>query len=701
MTLQKTASSPWAAAEGLPFPLGATMIKGERAYNFALYSKHAQSVTLLLYTESDIVNPLLAYRFDYLRNKTGRIWHCRIPLVSMRDASYYAYSVDGPKPNGRFEWHWFDRDKILLDPYAKSVFFPPAFDRLAASRRPGSNAGKAPLGVLTGDSERFDWQGDHRPRHEADTVIYELHVGGFTRSPDSGARDEARGTFAGLVEKIPYLKDLGVTVVELMPVFQYDPSDDNYWGYMPLNFLSPHHGYLSDHTVKAQHNEVREMIKALHQADIEVVLDVVYNHTGEGDHTGPVYSYKGIDNSTYYLMADRPDAPYENFSGTGNTLNCANRYVRKMIMDSVRHWACEMHVDGFRFDLASLFTRKADGSVNANDVPLLSDMASDPALAHLRLIAEPWDAAGVYQLGRAFPGIMACQWNGRFRDDARRFVKGDPGMVPALMRRLYGSDDLFPDDRLNAYHPHQSVNYVASHDGFTLYDLVAYSQKRNWANGHGNTDGTDENHSWNCGWEGDEGAPPEIVKLRKQQIRNFCCLLFLSNGTPMFRAGDEFMNTQGGNNNPYNQDNEVGWIDWDRLHANPDIFRFFKLMIAFRKAHPSLARSRFWREDVRWYGVGREPDLSFDSRSLAFALHGASQRDNDLYVMINAYWKELTFQIQEGTTNEWRRVVDTSLDSPFDILEPGDESPLHSLQYQVPGRTVVTLVRDIDQAQPG
>jgi glycogen operon protein len=700
MTLQKTASSPWAAAEGLPFPLGATMIKRERAYNFALYSKHAQSVTLLLYTESDSVNPLLAYRFDYLRNKTGRIWHCRIPFVSMRGASYYAYSVDGPKPNGRFEWHWFDRGKILLDPYAKSVFFPPAFDRLAAAR-PGSNAGKAPLGVLTGDSERFDWQGDHRPRHEADTVIYELHVGGFTRSPDSGVRDEARGTFAGLVEKIPYLKDLGVTVVELMPVFQYDPSDDNYWGYMPLNFFSPHHGYLSDHTVKAQHNEVREMIKALHQADIEVVLDVVYNHTSEGDHTGPVYSYKGIDNSTYYLMADRLDAPYENFSGTGNTLNCANRYVRKMIMDSVRHWACEMHVDGFRFDLASLFTRKADGSVNANDVPLLSDMASDPALAHLRLIAEPWDAAGVYQLGRAFPGIMACQWNGRFRDDARRFVKGDPGMVPALMRRLYGSDDLFPDDRLNAYHPHQSVNYVASHDGFTLYDLVAYRRKRNWANGHGNTDGTDENHSWNCGWEGDKGAPPEIVKLRKQQIKNFCCLLFLSNGTPMFRAGDEFMNTQGGNNNPYNQDNEVGWIDWDRLHANPDIFRFFKLMIAFRKAHPSLARSRFWREDVRWYGVGREPDLSFDSRSLAFALHGASQQDSDLYVMINAYWKELTFQIQERTTNEWRRVVDTSLDSPFDILEPGDESPLQSSQYQVPGRTVVTLVRDIGQAQPG
>ncbi|MCO6411233.1 MAG: glycogen debranching enzyme, partial [Thiogranum sp.] len=486
MTFPETASSRWAATEGLPFPLGPTRVETEDACNFALYSKHAQSVTLLLYAEGDIVNPVLAYRFDYLKNKTGRVWHCRIPLVSMRGASYYAYSVDGPTPNGRFEWHGFDRDKILLDPYAKSVFFPPAFDRLAAAR-PGSNAGNAPLGVLTGDSERFDWQGDHRPRHEADTFIYELHVGGFTRNPNSGVRDAARGTFAGLTEKIPYLKDLGVTVVELMPVFQYDPSDGNYWGYMPLNFFSPHHGYVSDHTVKAQHNEVRDMIKALHQADIEVVLDVVYNHTGEGDHTGPVYSYKGIDNSTYYLMADRSDAPYENFSGTGNTLNTANRAVRKMIMDSARHWAREMHVDGFRFDLASLFTRNPDGSVNANDVPLLSDMASDPDLAHLRLIAEPWDAAGVYQLGRAFPGIMACQWNGRYRDDLRRFVKGDPGMVPALMRRLYGSDDLFPDDRMNAYHAHQSVNHITSHDGFTLYDLVAYNQKRNWANGHGNT----------------------------------------------------------------------------------------------------------------------------------------------------------------------------------------------------------------------
>jgi glycogen operon protein len=678
--------------EGLPFPLGATWIEEEAAYNFALYSKHAERVTLLFFTEGNLTEPVLIYRFDHLKNKSGRIWHCRIPRAAMRHAVYYAYSIDGPAPQGRFEWHWFDPEKVLLDPYAKSVFFPPSFDRLAAVRR-GSNAGEAPLGILTADSEPFDWHGDRRSRHEADAVIYELHVKGFTRNPNSGVAEAACGTYAGVIEKIPYLEELGVTVVELMPVMQYDPAEGNYWGYNPLSFFAPHHGYLSGDHITSQHNEFREMVKALHAANIEVLLDVVYNHTAEGDHRGAVYSFKGIDNSTYYLMAERPDAPYENFSGTGNTLNCTNRYVRKMIMDSVRHWANEMHVDGFRFDLASIFTRNVDGSINAAEAPVLSDMASDPDLAALRLVAEPWDAGGVYQLGRAFPGIMACQWNGRFRDDLRRFVRGDSGMVAALMRRLYGSDDLFPDDLPNAYHPHQSINYITSHDGFTLYDLVAYDEKRNWANGHGNTDGMAENYSWNCGWEGDGGVPHDVLELRKRQVKNFCCLLFLANGTPMFRAGDEFLQTQGGNNNPYNQDNETGWLDWSRYDANRDMFRFFKLMIGFRKRHPSLSRSRFWRGDVRWYGVGRETDLSDDSHSLAFALHGASEGDDDLYVMINAYWRSLTFEIHEGGTGTWRRVIDTSAASPFDFLEGESGGELTSAHYEAAARSVVVLVR--------
>lgn len=692
-SLRGESAARWAAAEGLPFPLGATWIEEDDAFNFALYSKHAESVELLLYAPDDLINAVLVHSFDYLCNKSGRIWHCRIPRAQMKGAAYYAYRVGGPPPAGRFEWHAFDRDKILLDPYAKSVFFPATLDRLAAAR-PGSNAGKAPLGVLCTDAERARPIPMHRPVHEASSVIYELHVGGFTRHPSSGVAEQNRGTYAGVVEKIPYLKELGVTVVELMPVFQFDPSDGNYWGYAPVNFFAPHNGYLVQRGAGRQHEQFREMVDALHAEGIEVVIDAVYNHTGEGDHTGPVYSFKGIDNSTYYLISERPERPYANFSGTGNTLNCGNPAVRKMIMDSVRHWAVEMGVDGFRFDLASIFTRSADGSINLADPPLLSDMASDPDLAGLRLIAEPWDAAGAYQLGRAFPGVMACQWNGRFRDDVRRFVRGDPGMVPLLMRRLYGSDDLFPDDRLHAYRPHQSVNYIASHDGFTLYDLVAYSRKRNWANGQGNTDGMDENFGWNCGWEGDEGVPAEVAKLRKRQAKNFCCLLCLANGTPMLRAGDEFLQTQEGNNNPFNQDNETTWLDWQLLAANADMFRFFRLMIAFRKAHPSIARSRFWRADVRWYGVGRDPDLSYDSRSIAFMLDGASQQDDDLYVMINAYWEDLDFIVQEGTIAQWRRVVDTSRESPSDIVAPGREVPLRSLRCRLAARSVVVLVRE-------
>jgi glycogen operon protein len=680
----------WAAAEGLPFPPGASWVEEQRAFNFALYSKHAQSVELLFYAPEDIVRPVLVYAFDPLTNKSGRVWHCRIPIEDMRGAVYYAYRVDGPRSAGRFQWHAFDRDKVLVDPYARSVYFPPTLDRLAAAR-PGSNAGKAPLGVIRADSGRS--VPPAHPRHEANAVIYELHVGGFTRHPSSGVSEKARGTYAGVIEKIPYLNELGVTIVELMPVFQFDPSDGNYWGYAPLSFFAPHNGYVVRKAAESQHSEFREMVDALHAAGIEVVLDAVYNHTGENDHTGPVYSYKGIDNSTYYILSDDPRAPYANFTGTGNTINAANAAVRKMIMDSVRYWAHDMGVDGMRLDLASIFARSPDGLLNLAEAPLLADLVSDPSLAGLRLIVEPWDAAGGYQLGRAFPGMFACQWNGRFRDDMRRFVRGDPGLVPALMRRLYGSDDLFPDDLLHAFRPHQSVNYIASHDGFTLYDLVAYRAKRNWANGHGNTDGMDENFSWNCGWEGDEGAPAEVAALRKRQVKNFCCLLLLSNGTPMFRAGDEFMQTQCGNNNPYNQDNETAWLDWRRLQAHADISRFFRLMIAFRKAHPSLARSRFWREDVRWYGVDAAPDLSHDSHSLAFALHGASEADDDLYVMINAWWQDLDFRVQEGDGDDWRRVVDTSLESPLDIVESGSEIALASLDCRVAARSIVVLIK--------
>src|SRR5437762_2948501 len=485
----------WASVEGLPLPLGATWAADDRAYNFAIYAWHAGQVTLLLYGD-DLRTPVLTYRFDAGRNKSGHAWHCGIPVTAAPGPRYDAYSIDGP----RSAPHQFDPDKILFDPYARAIFFPPEFDREAA-RRPGSNAGRAPVGLLVaGPTEcNFDWGDDRRPHHEANTVVYELHVGAFTAHPSSGVKDERRGTYAGLIEKIPYLVELGVTVVELMPVFQFDPSDGNYWGYMPLGFFAPHDRWARARETCEQHTEFRSLVQALHAADIEVVLDVVYNHTGEGDHRGPVYSFKGIDNDSYYMMSGRPDAPYEDFTGTGNTLNSANPYVR-------------------------------------------------------------------------------------------RFVRGDPRMIGVMMQRLYGSSDLFPDDLANAYHAYQSVNYVTSHDGFTLWDLLSYDTKRNMANGHGNTDGPAD-ISWNSGFNGDGGAPAEVIALRKRQAKNLLCLLLLANGTPMLRAGDEFLQTQSGNNNPYNQDNATTWLDWNRLESHADVFRFTRLMIAFRKAHPSLCRS--------------------------------------------------------------------------------------------------------------
>ncbi len=676
----------WAQVEGSPLPLGVTWIEEEQAFNFAVHSEHAESVTLLFYSCADLVNPLLTFRFDFLRNKSGRIWHCRIPVTKIGEACYYAYSVAGQTVSQLYS---FDPQKILLDPYSKCIFFPPDFDRKAAMRE-GSNSGRAPLGALTGHRSTFDWAGDRSPNHESDAIVYELHVRGFTKNSTSGVDPSRAGTYAGLVEKIPYLKELGITVVELMPVFQRDPQENDFWGYMPLNFFAPHAQYASSRGSDEQHIEFRNMVKALHKAGIDIALDVVYNHTCEGDHRGPIYSFKGFDSAGYYMLSSDPANPYANYSGTGNTLNFGEAHVRKMVMDSLRFWKRDMHVDGFRFDLASVFSRNADGSLNWGEAPIFSQISADPELGRLRLIAEPWDA-GADQLGRGFPGMTWLQWNGRFRDDVRRFVKGDPGMVPDLMRRLYGSDDLFPDSRADAYHAYQSVNFVTSHDGFTLYDLVSYDHKRNWANGSDNRDGTDNNYSWNCGYEGDEGAPPEVLALRSKQVKNFCCMLLLSNGTPMFRAGDEFLNTQFGNNNPYNQDNETGWLDWSQLRANADVFRFFKGMISFRKNHPSLGRSRFWREDVSWYGTGPHVDLSYDSHSLAFCLHGASQDDDDIYAMINAYWEALEFHVQEGSAQDWERVADTALPSPDDFSNDG--IVLQQTKYLVAPRSVVVLRR--------
>lgn len=678
----------WTEREGSPSPLGVTWIEQEETYNFALYSEHAAGVTLLLYSERDVVTPVYLYQMDYLKNKTGHVWHCRIPVEKSPEARYYAYQVEGPFDPAA--GHRFDPRKILLDPYARAVFFPKDFSREAA-RQSGSNVGKAPIGVLPLRHTPFDWGDDHKPHHTYDAVIYELHVKGFTARANSGVSPENRGTYAGLIDKIPYLKDLGITVVELMPVYQYDPNEGNYWGYMTLNFFSPHQSYAKAKTPGTQIDEFCAMVKHFHEAGIEVILDVVYNHTTEIDEEGPTYSFRGIDNSSYYLLAnDR--RRYRNDAGTGNVLDSTNQGVRRMIIDSVSYWTCDLHVDGFRFDLATIFTREKDGRINLDDPPIISEISGLEDFVSIRLIAEAWDPVS-YQLGRSFPGLTWLQWNGKFRDDVRAFIRGDRGKVGSLMTRLYGSDDLFPDGLSGAYHAYQSVNYITSHDGFSLYDLVSYNFKHNEANGLQNRNGTDYNLSWNCGWEGDLDVPEEVMDLRKRQIKNFCCVLFLANGTPMFRAGDEFMNTQDGNNNPYNQDNETNWLNWDLLEKNNDIFRFFKGMIAFRKAHPSLGRSRFWREDVRWYGVDSNVDYGDDSHSLAFYLHGGSQNDDDIYVMINAHVQKLLFTIQQGQAGEWQRIVDTSLPPPHDFSEPDAEPVLQSLTYTVKARSIVVLLR--------
>ena len=667
--------------------MGVTYIKEDEAYNFALYSKSAASVKLLLYKEDNEEEPVVVFEFDPLKNKSQRVWHCRLNKQELKGAVFYAYQVEGTLGDDPHYWHRFDEKKILLDPYAEEIHFPQKFSRRAAIE-PGSNAGKAPLGFINETKNDFDWQQDQRPQHSHDLVIYEMHVRGFTKN-DNSVSENKKGTYAGVVEKIPYLKNLGVTAVELMPIHQFDPKEKNYWGYMTLNFFAPHNGYSSDQSPGGAIREFKTMVRELHKAGIEVILDVVYNHTTESDITGPNYSYKGIDNSTYYFMNHNRNNPYENHSGTGNTLRTDHPTVHRLVIDSLRHWAVDMHVDGFRFDLASVFSRRSDGTVGFT--PIFADIAGEPDLADVRLIAEPWDASSLYQLGRSFPGNTWQQWNGGYRDDLRRFLKSDEAMVAPIIHRLYGSDSLFPDDILNAYRPFQSVNYVNSHDGFTLYDMLSYTNKRNVSNGHNNTDGHEPNYSWNCGWEGDETVPEEVMNLRKRQAKNCMTLLMLSNGTPMFLMGDEFLQTQNGNNNPYNQDNETSWLNWQRLQSMNEHFQFVKKLVAFRKVHPTLSRSRFWRSDVEWFGTNGATDFSPGSRSFAFHLSGSVENDIDFYVMVNAFWEGLSFSIQ--MPGNWQRVINTFFGPGQDILEAGAEEAIGSTSYLVGPRSVVVLVK--------
>jgi len=681
----------WYTTEGAPFPMGVSYIQAEDAYNFALYSKNAGQVNLLLYNSASFTVPVVTKVLDFNVNKSQRIWHCRIPAAQLNGAIYYAYQVFG-NPNIPGEpayWQHFDPDKVLLDPYAREVFFPPGFDPVTACQ-PGSNVGKAPLGYIPPTTDVFDWQNDDMVKHEGDLVIYEMHVRGFTMGAGSGVDPKIQGTYAGVTAKIPYLKSLGITAVELMPVHQFDPSGNNYWGYNTLNFFAPHHEYAADKTPGGQISEFKTMVRELHKAGIEVIMDVVFNHTTEGDINGPVYSFKGIDNSTYYLLNNYAPNPYDNFSGTGNTMRTDHPVVQKLIVDSLLYWVKEMHIDGFRFDLASIFSRTSE--TTAAQPPIFGELNADPDFAQVRLIAEPWDAGGAYQLGRAFPGNSWAQWNGQYRDDIRSFAKSDAGMVGTAITRIYGSDDIFPGDLMNAYHPYQSINFINCHDGFTLYDLVAYNFKHNEANGQNNTDGSDNNHSWNCGWEGDINVPADVMVLRYRQAKNLATLLMLSNGTPMFVAGDEFLHTQFGNNNPYNQNNANSWLDWTRLNTMLEHHDFMVQLIKFRKTYTLISRSRFWRNDFVTYGFDGNAIKYGDPSLFYFAYHltDSTGSGRELYVMINVDWTPQNFTIP--IPGPWKQLINTYLGAGQDITL--DNPPvINETGYLVGERSVVVLGR--------
>lgn len=675
---------------GLSHPLGATLRDG--GANFSLYSRAATGVELLLFDRVDDAKPARVVRLDPADNRTYHYWHVFVPGVQA--GQLFGYRVSGP--NEPSQGLRFDPAKVLLDPYGKGVAVPPGYNREAASA-PGDNAATAMKSVVVAPST-YDWEGDVPPRHpSARTVIYEMHVRAFTANPNSGV--QRPGTYAGLIEKIPYLKDLGVTAVELLPVFQFDTLACpqglvNFWGYQPVSFFAPHSAYSSRTDVLGPLDEFRDMVKALHRAGIEVILDVVFNHTAEGDHTGPTLSFRGIDNPTYYqLAADR--GRYADYSGCGNTLNANHPIVRRLIVDSLRYWVREMHVDGFRFDLASILSRDPQGHVLPNP-PVLWDIESDPTLAGVKLMAEAWDAAGLYQVG-SFVGDSWKEWNGRFRDDVRRFFRGDQGVVRAFADRMVGSPEVYAHKERE---PEQSVNFVTCHDGFTLNDLVSYERKHNERNGEENRDGANDNFSWNCGVEGPTDDPA-IETLRNRQVKNMLAATLLSIGVPMMLMGDEVRRTQRGNNNEYCHDDENSWFDWSLLKKHADVHRFVKLLIA-RRLRRGTAHERqrlslnqlIARAQKAWHGIKlNQPDWNDWSHSLAFS---TLLREEGLHVhlIFNAYCEPLEFELprrDDGTPLAWKRWIDTGQESPGDIVPWAEAPAVTSASCRAQAHSVVVL----------
>lgn len=695
-------------SEGRSHPLGS--VTDADGVNFSIFADYATSVELLLFDNHDDPEPILVIVLDSDMNKTFRFWHVHVGGIGV--GIHYAYRVDGEQNlHGRGDR--FNKTKILIDPYARGNT-DALWDRATACG-PDDNLTKSMRSVVV-DTSDYDWEDDQPLKIPmSETVIYEMHVRGFTKSPSSSVKHS--GTFMGVIEKIPYLKALGVTAVELNPVFDFDQKEvkqispdgkqlTNYWGYDPISYFAPENSYCDSPELGAHITEFRNLVKALHRAGMEVILDVVFNHTSEGDHRGPTINFRGLANDCYYILSPQDRMYYMNYSGCGNTLNSNHPITSKLIIEALQFWVTDMHVDGFRFDEAAILSRDSSGSPMPYP-PVIWQIELSEVLADTKVIAEAWDAGGLYEIGY-FPGYRWAEWNGRYRDAIRHFVKGDMGYVDGrtIVGRaadvIAGSADLFQS---SGELPINSINFITAHDGFTMNDLVSYNYKHNQANGEGNRDGIDDNLSWNCGAEG-ETDDVNVERFRTQQVKNFCAILMLSQGVPMFVAGDEVRRTQQGNNNTYCQDNEINWFDWTLTEKHQGLLRFFQKMIAFRRSLHSLQRNRFFTgqvnhrglPDIGWHGcwLNQPGWLDPSCRVLAFTLGSIAPKDTpedkDLFVILNMDFNDLDFDIPALPDRQWYKVIDTSQPSPQDFVEAGKEEVITTQTCHVNSHSVVVLV---------
>ena len=697
--MQQTHNKIYRTRAGDRYPAGAT--PSAEGVNFSLYSRHASHVELLLFAAADEPRPFQIIALEARTHRTFFFWH--VFVIDLPVGTHYAWRVDGPD-NIHDAGFRFDYDKLLLDPWARGVT-DRLWDRALACIK-GSNIDTSMRAVV--ESTEYDWAGDEplgciRPEV---TVIYEMHVGGFTRHASSGVSQP--GSFLGVIEKIPYLVELGVTHVELLPVMAFDIQDvppgllekglENYWGYSTHSFFSPHPGYCVSPDAGAHVREFRDMVKALHEAGLGVILDVVFNHTAEGGRDGPVINFKGVGNETFYHLDPNDRAVYRDYTGCGNTVNCNHPLVARFILGCLEYWVREMHVDGFRFDLASVLSRGEEGKPMYH-APVLWNIEFSDVLSETRVIAEAWDAAGLYQVGD-FPGFRWGEWNGRYRDVMRRFVRGEPGLIKEVAQRISGNSDLYQgSDR----QPLNSINFITCHDGFTLYDQVSYNNKHNENNSEENRDGSNDNLSWNCGVEGDTDDAA-ILALRRQQAKNFMAILLLSQGIPMITAGDEVLRTQQGNNNAWCQNNATGWFDWKLPEKNNDMLRFTRQLIAFRRRHHCLMHTRFLtgeeREgqhfpDVTWHGELLHRPLWEDPQAqlLACTLGAVDPWEEDLFVILNMQTEEFLMSLPRVAEGDWYLAIDTAGQAPLDIIKRADQLVHKAPACTVQPRSIVVFER--------